>query len=224
MSHRQLHGEINAAYLDESDAPARSFWRLLSVRMCEFAGKGRAEMCDTYTYMNLEGSADILARGNTPASTDLRAPGKAGEVAPPRVLYAHDSGGRKETESQRKDNSLESSSSRVTGCNIRCFLVWGRGVIHKFSLSAQSPPLPEIPPRLRKSVPSVERIQIQLLSKKKNIYIHIFCFSLVHKNILRVLRVFFFLTIRILLPQRSLAPQLRPCTCGGFLHLAWVIF
>lgn len=74
---------------------------------------------------------------NTPASKDLST-GKGWRNRPPlslslflslafaplRVLYAHNSGGKKKIESQCKDNSLE-SSSRVTGCNIRCFLVGG---------------------------------------------------------------------------------------------------
>lgn len=134
------------------------------------------KMWDTYTYMSLEGSRYILACRNTPEIhllPEIRE--RFGEIAhlshslslvsfafaPLCVLYAH-SGCRK-TESQFEDNSLENSRG-VAVNNIRCFLVEG-GSIQKgfllFSRSAQSPPLPEIPRRLRKSVPSVEMIQNQ---------------------------------------------------------------
>lgn len=75
------------------------------------------------------------------------------------VLYAHS--GCKKTESQFEDNSLENSRG-VAVNNIRCFLVGGERIQKislLFSRSAQSPPLPEIPQRLRKSVPRVERIE-----------------------------------------------------------------
>lgn len=78
--------------------------------------------------------------------------------APLCVLYAHSA--CKKTESQFEDNSLK-NSRRVAGNNIRCFLVGGESIQKTFllfSCSAQSPPLPEIPQRFRKLVPSGDRI------------------------------------------------------------------
>lgn len=88
-------------------------------------------MWDTYRYMNLEGSRDILTRRNTPASTDLepqerlaKSPPSLSFSLPCASLYAHNCGCKYETGSQYKDRSLE-SNSRVTEYNIRCFLVGG---------------------------------------------------------------------------------------------------
>lgn len=196
MSHRQLHGEIHAACLDESDAASPGE----KVRLC-----GHLHVYEPRRQRRHLGSRRYTCFHR------LQSPGNEGAPRP-RVLYAHDSGGKKETESQREENSPESSggSSRVTGCNMRCFLVGGEGGYPQVLC-----PLPEIPQRLRKSVPSAERVQIQLLSKKIKIYIFSLLFIKYPPSV-----ALLFVTIRILLPRGgSSAPSVYlrgiPTPCMG---------
>lgn len=187
--------------------------------MSEIACK-RKKLRNTYTYMSLEGSRYILACRNTPEIhllPEIRE--RFGEIAhlshtlvsfafaPLCVLYARSE--CKKTESQFEDNSLE-NSRRVAVNNIRCFLVGGES-IHKvfllFSRSAQSPPLPEIPPAspkisakcgndtgsITEEGSPLGKISSELCAPRAN-------------------------------PAAAEVPQLRPDTCGGLRHLARLIF
>lgn len=180
-------------------------------------------MWNTYRYMNLEGSSDILACRNTPEIhllPQIQSPRKGWRNRPPLsslslpcASFTHTTPGvsRRLNPSVRIDHWRAAESRSATlGASLL------GGIIQKvIFVSSQSPPLPEIPQRLRKSVPSVERIQYST-SLKKN--------PLAQKNILRVLRTY-----------SQVAPKIQACcsrdhrllssvrTCGGFLHLAWVI-
>lgn len=143
-----------------------------NVRVCALAAK----MWNTYTYTSLDGSKYILACRNTPEIHLLpQIRERFGEIAhlspslslssPSLSLrcasFTHTPGVRRLNPSLNISHWRTAGESR--GTTLGCFLVGGRKYPEDFSFffSAQSPPLPEIPQRFRKSVASVERIQDQ---------------------------------------------------------------
>lgn len=226
-SHRQLHEEhTQPTCVHGNNAQLWSFWRLLLVRMSEFACKRQrcgiltrirasmaantswlAEIHLKYTCCHRFGKGSAKSPTSLPLSLSLTLSLSlvSFAFAPLCVLYTHS--GCKKTESQFEDKSLENSRG-VAGNNIRCFLVGGESIQKAFLLfSAQSPALPEIPQRFRKSVASVERIQNQ-----PPIKVPLLCKISSKRCASRAN------------PAAAEVPQLRPVTCGGLRHLARVIF
>lgn len=97
-----------------------AFWRLLLVRMYGLMCERQTEMRNTYRYMNLEGSTDILTRRNTPASTDLEPQERLAKSPPslslslPRASFTHTTPGvsRRLNPSVRIDHWRAAAESR----------------------------------------------------------------------------------------------------------------
>lgn len=152
---------------------------------------------------------------NTPASTDLEPQERLAKSPPslsfslPCASFTHTTPGvsRRLNPSVRIDHWRAAAQSR--GATLGASLLGG--IIQKIIFSQLS--LLRAP-KSRKSVPSVERIQNSTSPKN----------PLAQKIILRVLRTY-----------SQVSPQSQSCcsrdhrllnsvrTCGGFLHLAWVI-